>query len=1011
MEWTDCYAKAALTPIIMYMSQKLYPLCLLFLLIMSFEYSFSQSPTTPAKGFQVFVEKGARFSSNESEGPIAIGEDLTIDGNYQVAIKTAGSFLVNKTPIGLLVNGKVNYKSGNALQVNNGYVKIGKSDDSKVWYTDKNGAYSNIQICGGDYNSSPRIQLQKNAKDLDVSESKNAVKEGDLIDFEKAMETMRSSSKAIGEKEDNVTLTDANGKDVSGKKYPNQVKITLNKGINYLNISGNNLNSISIFTYNNKPDADHVLVINVDANDVFNWKVWNQAGIGINECPYILYNFFNSETLKIEGDNTIEGTVFAPNCKIYKKSNSANIEGQIIGISYEQDEGENHYANFDADVEAKPCPKPNVAAITGKTFVCLGLNTTLSNATAGGVWSSSANIYGTINNAGVVYGQATGNFTISYAVSNACGTTTVTYPMSTTDCGSVSSGNSGGLESQSLGNAVAKRLLNAAIAGEQQMKSYDQLPELKKASISQKVTGLNGQLNLLDLFPKQLSVDSLKAYITTPTDIINITNAKAVASTDYTLNGSCKAVVFATITQSVIYDHTKAVCDRLKGATIKSIEKVNLMNFDLLRFNMKYEDGHEEYVISFSASTKANRNSFSIQSNWLKTDYIPEENMYNFQVWGVSNDIISEISEKILTQLSNIAPLEQKASAKALPITYFVGVNRDASNINLNLHNSSQTVNGYFEIYENANEKSMLINKKSIPFSIGAGTDAKMQLPISDVYESTIKMYIKDSLVDEVFISDGTWDLDYVATNTVVKKFEITNDPKRVANEDFPIYRNVALEASTATYISAFKLMRGGGMSQDLSDYKTLKFKAAGNTTLNITLVKSAVKKWDDQYSLRIPISTEEKEYLIDLNDFISAGTKDKIVLNDLNSIVFSMGTLSGTMGTINASLSNISFSKETVSYVESLKSKQINVFPNPTTGKFNCLFKSDKAAVSNLMITDANTGKTILAKSIAIVKGDNTIPVDISTSFQNATGGTCIISIKAADATYTSQKLVILPN
>jgi len=144
---------------------------------------------------------------------------------------------------------------------------------------------------------------------------------------------------------------------------------------------------------------------------------------------------------------------------------------------------------------------------------------------------------------------------------------------------------------------------------------------------------------------------------------------------------------------------------------------------------------------------------------------------------------------------------------------------------------------------------------------------------------------------------------------------------------------------------------------------------------------------------------------MIDLNDFKSAGTKDPINPNDVNSIVFSMGTLSGSMGTINASLSNISFSKETVSYIESLKSKSISVFPNPTSGKFNCLFKSDKDTKANLMITDANTGTNILAKSIDIVKGDNSIPVDITSNYTRSIGGTCIISIKNADSTYSSKK------
>jgi len=129
-----------------------------------------------------------------------------------------------------------------------------------------------------------------------------------------------------------------------------------------------------------------------------------------------------------------------------------------------------------------------------------------------------------------------------------------------------------------------------------------------------------------------------------------------------------------------------------------------------------------------------------------------------------------------------------------------------------------------------------------VPFSLSAASDNKIQLPISDVYESTIKMYIKDSLVDEVFISDGAWDLDYVAANTVVKKFEVINDPKRVVTDEYPIYRNVNLEATTGTYISAFKLMRGGGMPKDLTGFKTFKFVASGNNTLNITLVKNSVK-------------------------------------------------------------------------------------------------------------------------------------------------------------------------
>ena len=1000
-----------LNPYKTHMYKKIFIPYLVFIAVSITQVAFAQSPTDPAKGFQVFVEKNANLSSLESEGPIAIGEDLTINGNYQVAVKSTGSFYVNNSLISLFVNGRVIYQSGNALQVNNGYVKIGNLENSKVWITDDKGNYSNMQICNGSYNSTPRIQLLNKANILNITDSKQEVEDNGSIDFGKAMESMRNSSKTISGKSNNVQLTDINDNPVIINKYPSQVKITLKTGNNYLYISGNDLNSISELTFTNKPDANHVLVINVEAKDIYNWQVWKHLGVGINESPYILYNFFNTTTLNIQGLNSIEGTLFAPYADIHKKDNNANIEGQIIGISYEQVLGENHYANFDADAEEIGCKKPTVAAITGNNTVCIGLKITLNSDTKGGTWSSSASNIGSINNNGDITGVTKGNFIVSYSLTNACGTTIVTSNITTTDCGIVASGNTGGLESKSLGDAVAKRLYTAVTSSNLQMKPYQQLPVLKQSIISNKVTGIGSQINLLDLFPKQLSNPGITPYITSPTDIVSITNAKAVASSDYTLNGTCKAAVFATLTQSAIYDHTKAVCDRLKGATIENIEQINLLGFNLMRYNMKYEDGHLENIISFSACTKSGRNSFSIQSNWLKSDYVIEDNMYNFQVWGVSNEILGEITQKILEQLAAIAALEQPYAIKALPQTYIMGVNNDAGSINLKLYNGNQGVSGYFEVSENANEQSVLVNKKNIPYSIGATTNSILQLPASDIYESTIKMYQNDSLIDEIFISDGAWNVDYVATNTVVKKFEIMNDPKRVVTDDYPVYRNIHLDAATNTYVSAYKLLRGGGITKDLTGYKTFKFTASGNAELHITLVKSSIINWSDQYTLDIPLSNDSKDYIIDLNDFISTATKVKINPNDINSIVYTMGSMNGSLVNVNVSLSNISFSKESVAYIESLQSKTINVFPNPTSGKFNCVLNSDKELTANLEVTDAYSGINLFAKSISLLRGMNTIPIDISSYYQNATGGVCVISIKSSNATYSSKKIMIKPN
>jgi hypothetical protein len=71
-------------------------------------------------------------------------------------------------------------------------------------------------------------------------------------------------------------------------------------------------------------------------------------------------------------------------------------------------------------------PLPNAGAITGTATVTAGSTTTLSNATTGGVWSSSATGIATVGSTGVVSGVTAGTATISYTVSNGCGSAVAT---------------------------------------------------------------------------------------------------------------------------------------------------------------------------------------------------------------------------------------------------------------------------------------------------------------------------------------------------------------------------------------------------------------------------------------------------------------------------------------------------------------------------------------------------------------------------------------------------------
>lgn len=252
-------------------------------------------------------------------------------------------------PIGLLVGGRVRYNSGNQLQVNNnGYVKIGDSTGSFVWYVDQNNAFSPMRITpGNNYNANPRIHMQANAQQLGVWNGVNPVFQGGLINFTTAFHALAANATIMQALPNNVQLTDANGSNIPNTNLPATVKMTLNNGLNVLNLKGTDMNQVQNFTFNNAPDANKWLLVNVDAQGTFNWNVYNSAGIGgSTEGQFILYNFYNTTTLNLQGGGAVVGSIFAPSANINKTVNSNNVHGQVIGRTLNHTVGMINYAPF-----------------------------------------------------------------------------------------------------------------------------------------------------------------------------------------------------------------------------------------------------------------------------------------------------------------------------------------------------------------------------------------------------------------------------------------------------------------------------------------------------------------------------------------------------------------------------------------------------------------------------------------------------------------------------------------
>ncbi len=573
---------------------------------------------------------------------------------------------------------------------------------------------------------------------------------------------------------------------------------------------------------------------------------------------------------------------------------------------------------------------------------------------------------------------------------------------------SVPSGGGGGLESKSLGDAVGRRVFNKAVNSLQGTIDYKNFPGVEIRNIQNRVNGVGTSLSLAELLPQQIKGTNYKAFKTTPTDLISITNAVDVMSIDFTLNNQAKAVSFATKTQGEVYDHTKAICDRLKGAELMGIQKMVIDNVAFIRYDLKNAQGQVEYAMSFAVGAKSGRSNYTIQSNWLNKDYTPDQVMYNVQLWAVSPELVVSMATDILTRLKANMPVTEQANNKLLPTTYVTKGKRDAENLVLNVFNASSNTNGYLEVFEKANEQTSVITKKQIPFTVASNGSVMVKIPASDTYEATIHLYMNGVMQDQLFMADGNWVVNVNAATSTLNNFIVENDSNRILDnkEDFLLFRNVKVEASSPDYVSVYKLLRGGGAAQNLTGYKSLVFNAKGlGVDLKITLVKEGIQNWDDQYQLKIPMTNNAKDYKINLNDFVSKASKEKINPNDITTVVFALEVHSGKLTNISADFSKVAFSKTDFAYLNSLNSKEISIYPNPSRGKLNASFKSPESTKLTLFLTEASTGKTVFSKPVNAVVGMNIVPIEFT---QNTGLNTYILSLEGNGIKYQPQKVLI---
>lgn len=1070
--------------------------------------SFAQSPTVPAKNFNVFTLGNTTLTTNESEGPIAIGGDLTITGSYQVAIHSAGNFLVGNKPIGLLVNGKVNYQSGNSVQVlSNAYVKIGNANGSTVWYADQNNATPPIRITpNSNYNSSPRIELNSNAPSLGVSVNNNPVFQSNLLDFNAAFQTMKASSLSISQCTQNIQLTNPNGQSITNATLTNQVKINLQSGINYWNITGAQLNSVDEISFNNvKPSASKVLVINVDASGTFNWDVWNQGGIGFQDCPYIMYNFYNTTTLNITNGASIEGTIFAPFADIFKGSgNQSNIQGQVIANSFSHSGGEVHYAIFSPSVTG--CATPPVVGVPPTTNFnvnnanqCLNTNsfdftntsntgnTVQPNDPLSYVWEFGDGTTSTLMNPTKVYASA-GNYTVKLTTTNTYGSdvktiqvtvygfTNATVNQSTLSSGSgsvtkqfvltnslsyndfswavsnggsglfsnqgtvsfvftqagyyevtvtgtnangcttstiipvtiaseeVNTGNGGGLESESLGDLLSKQYVTRKMKSVPTQFVKSEATRYNKAKLTASINmsrgGAGSDLTMTEMFPTELQNGDV-ADITSPTDILDYTIAQEVLSVDFSVGGTTKAVVLGVRTTDKVYNHTKASCDRLRGAEILNVKTVQVGGYNFLMQAIKQRNGVTEYAISFAVGKNYQDSFYTLQTNWFVKEYEAAKDVYNFQVWSTLPEQTTKLVNDILNNLNDSKPVIQTEIQK-MPKTYAAKVTREGTDLVLKLKSVKEEQSIEISMDQNYSETNGFTMRYN---PLKSEITQTIHLNVDDAYEFDGLINVEGAVQDAFYSADGNWGLDFDTTYTLINKYVVSNNLDRVYEEgELAVNRNVHLQVhSEDDYATLYKSLLPGQIPADYNEYQFVSFKAKGSGLLELGLIKSSVEDWKHQYKAMINVGSEEKTYYVPFKFFKSTKSNQTINADDLTMLTFTFLPVEAKTQDLDLNIEDVKFTNKAPDGYEELlytMQNEFMVYPNPSRGDVNCMLYSDTNTTATVTLYDVS-GKAIYSSQVKLTEGRNELDFNF-----NVPTGVMFFSIKSDKVDYGTSKI-----
>ncbi|WP_010181053.1 DUF6923 family protein [Aquimarina agarilytica] len=444
----------------------------------------------------------------------------------------------------------------------------------------------------------------------------------------------------------------------------------------------------------------------------------------------------------------------------------------------------------------------------------------------------------------------------------------------------VTSANDGGLESNGdLAKLIAKRNFNRAKKNTFHNQKSTQSRFIAGMHSGKSLNSLNGY------FPATGMYGTETTFISSPDDLIEITNAKEVFAIDYYQNESRVAAAFATVTTGSIYDHSKIICDRLNGSSLLDVRTLSIRNHRLINTKIKRANGEIEQTLSFSV--KLGEVSNELYSFW-NIDQYPTGDYLNFQIWGGSVGQVATIANTIIDKLKETKTLVSTPVADQIPTVFVQKGSYKGGKLKLKITNK----NGVKEVTFKSNLRNTELSAEESKTEI---------LNLSGAYEEEITVttgYLFDigfsistegsERSDALYLADGPWGIDYQLEEVKIAAFDINEQNDFETIENHLVERSVSLQGEVKGTVNMFRNVLPGDLSLDVDSTGGIQFNMEANTAVEVILVPRVLANWNNRLRYTITPTEAAKTYSIPFESFVDASGKSAD-LENIRSVVFSI--------------------------------------------------------------------------------------------------------------------------